>query len=101
MPAGAPPGMSVSNCSTVTVAGDVVVYLPSELPVTIKASIEMANGHTIRSDFSGLTVTSDSGSWGPREIHAEGKLNGGGPVLRVQTTNGNIEFRKTSSQSKR
>ena len=80
-----------------TVAGDIIVYLPSDLPVTVKAGIELANGHSIRSDFPGLKITSEGDKWGPKEIYAEGRLNGGGPVLKVHTTNGSIEFRKTSS----
>jgi DUF4097 and DUF4098 domain-containing protein YvlB len=84
-----------------TVAGDIIVYLPSDLPVTIKAGIEMANGHKIRTDFNGLRISSEGGDYGGGEIFAEGDLNGGGPVLKVHTTNGNIEIRKTSTSSKR
>ena len=77
-----------------TTVGDIVVYLPSEMKATIKAAIELANGHKITSDFSGLKIVSEGGQWGAKEIFAEGDLNGGGPLLKVHTTNGNIEFRK-------
>ena len=79
-----------------TAVGDIVIYLPSDLGVTVKAGIEVANGHGIISDFPGLKITSEGGQYGPREVYAEGNLNGGGPVLKVHTTNGNITFRKTS-----
>jgi hypothetical protein len=82
--------------------GDIVVYLPSDLPVTIKAGIELAQGHNIYAkDFQGINVTSEGGQYGPKTVYGEGSLNGGGPVLKVHTTNGNIVFKKTSSQAKR
>ena len=78
-----------------TTAGDIIVTLPSNLGVNVRAGIEMASGHKIRSDFPELKITSEGdGGYGPREIFAEGSLNGGGPMLKAQTTIGNIEFRK-------
>ncbi len=78
-----------------TTAGDITVYLSDNLPVTIRAAIELANGHTIRSDFADIHVSSEGGSWpGPRTVTAEGQLNGGGPVLKVRTSSGNINFRR-------
>jgi DUF4097 and DUF4098 domain-containing protein YvlB len=78
-----------------TTAGDITVYLADNLPVTVRASIELANGHTIRSDFPDIRVSSEGGSWpGPRSVTAEGQLNGGGPVLKVRTTSGNINLRR-------
>ncbi len=79
-----------------TAVGDITVYLPSDLGVTVKAEIELANGHTIRSDFLGLKIVSEGGEYGPREVFAEGNLNGGGPVLKVHTTNGSIAIHRTS-----
>jgi hypothetical protein len=78
-----------------TTVGDIVVYLPSDLAATIKASVELANGHNIFTDFDSIKVTKEGGEWGPREIYAEGRINGGGPVLKLHTTNGNIEIRKS------
>ncbi|MDP9268660.1 MAG: hypothetical protein M3P27_10120 [Acidobacteriota bacterium] len=77
-----------------TTAGDIVVTLPSNLGVHVRAGIEMATGHRIRSDFPELKITSEGGDYGPKEIFAEGVINGGGPMLKAQTTIGNIEFRK-------
>jgi hypothetical protein len=57
----------------------------------------MANGHRIRSDFPELRVQSEGNDWGPRNVYAEGALNGGGPVLKVSTVSGNIEFRKAGN----
>lgn len=77
-----------------TTVGDIVVYLPSDLAATIKASIEMANGHNIFTDFDGVKVTKENGDYGTREVWADGRINGGGPVLKLHTTNGNIEIKK-------
>lgn len=79
-----------------TTAGDIVVYLPSDLAATIKASIELANGHNIFSDFDGVKVSKEGGDFGPREVWADGRINGGGPVLKLHTTNGNIQIRKVA-----
>jgi hypothetical protein len=85
-----------------TSSGDIVVYLPSDLPVTVKAAVELANGHRIDTGiFKGINVSSEGGTYGPKTIWAEGNLNGGGPVLKVHTTNGSIVFRQTSNPSAR
>jgi len=86
-----------NNSTLETTAGDITVYLANDLPITIRAAIEMANGHTIRSDFNDIRVSSEGGSWpGPRTVTAEGQLNGGGPVLKVRTSSGNITFLRAS-----
>ncbi len=74
--------------------GDIVVYLSPQAKFTVRASVEMANGHKIVSDFPELKITNEGGQWGPRNAYAEGSLNGGGPTLRVRTNLGNIEFRR-------
>jgi DUF4097 and DUF4098 domain-containing protein YvlB len=85
-----------SNSALETSVGDVIVYISPNARVTVKASVEMANGHKIRSDFPELKITSEGGEWGPRNYRAEGSLNGGGPVLTVRTSSGNVEFRKAN-----
>lgn len=86
------------NSSTLeTVAGDITVYLANDLPITVRAAIEMANGHTIHSEFNDIHVSNEEGGWpGPRSVTAEGQLNGGGPVLKVRTSSGNISFLRAS-----
>jgi len=86
-----------SNSTLETAAGDITVYLANDLPITIRAEIEMANGHKIRSDFGDIHVSGEAGTWpGPRSLTAEGRLNGGGPVLEVRTSSGNITFLRAS-----
>jgi len=75
-------------------AGDVVVYLSPQLAAVIRASIDAASGHTILSDFPEIHITTEGGEWGAKTVWAEGRLNGGGPVLNVKTSTGNIEFRR-------
>jgi hypothetical protein len=84
-----------ANSVLETAVGDIVVYLPANFNVTVRAAIEAANGHKIYSDFSEIPVRTEDADW-PQTITAEGNLNGGGPVLKVQTTSGNIWFRRVS-----
>jgi DUF4097 and DUF4098 domain-containing protein YvlB len=89
-------GSERTDSSLETSAGDITVYLAPNLNMTIRASIELANGHRISSDFSEIRVVSEGGEWGPGSATAEGNLNGGGPVLKVRTTTGNISFLRAS-----
>jgi len=77
-----------------TGVGDVTVYLVPNINITVRASIEAATGHRIISDFPEIKVSSEGGQWEPKLISAEGNLNGGGPVLKVRTTMGNIYIRR-------
>jgi DUF4097 and DUF4098 domain-containing protein YvlB len=80
-----------------TSAGDIVVYIAPDVAITVRASIDLANGHKISSDFSDIRVSSEGGDWpGPKSFSAEGKLNGGGPTLKVRTTTGDIKFLRAS-----
>ncbi len=87
----------VRNNSTLeTSAGDITVYLANDLPISIRAEIEIANGHTIHSDFSDIHVSTEGGDYGPKTVTAEGQLNGGGPMLKVRTNSGSVNFRRIS-----
>lgn len=77
-----------------TSIGDIVVYLPADLAVTVQAAIAMANGHRIMSEFPDVKVASAAGDYGPRAIFAQGAIHGGGPTLKIETTAGNIELRR-------
>jgi len=79
-----------------TSAGDITVYLAPNVNLNIRASIEVANGHGISSDFPEIKVTTEGGDYGPKTVTAEGSLNGGGPMLKVRTTTGDICFRRAS-----
>jgi DUF4097 and DUF4098 domain-containing protein YvlB len=78
-----------------TAVGDVVVYVGPQTKLTVRATIDMANGHSIRaSDFPDIKITSEGGEWGPKSYSAQGNVNGGGPVLRIHTMTGNVEIRR-------
>ncbi len=79
-----------------TSAGDITVYIASDVGVNVRASIELASGHTIHSDFGEVQVNTEGGPWGPKTITAEGKVNGGGPLLKLRTTTGDINLRRSS-----
>jgi hypothetical protein len=89
---------SFTNSRLETSVGDIIVYVPDDLGVTIRATVEVAQGRGITSDFSGLTITRAQEGMGPREAYAEGNLNGGGPILHVHTVSGNIEFRRRNKK---
>lgn len=88
---------SFANSELETAFGDVEVYLPSDLPITIDAAIHNASGHTIVSDFP---LQIDPGGPGVRSrvIEGRGALNGGGQVLRIRTNAGNIEIRRLDTR---
>ena len=81
-----------------TSMGDVYVYLPVNLPLTIDAAIDAAAGHHIVTDFP-LSILGDKEDFSERTIRGHGTLNGGGEVLRIRTVAGNIEIRKLDSRS--
>lgn len=85
-------GISFTDSRLETSVGDITVYIPADLGVTIRAAVEMSRGYGIRSDFHELKVTESNARMGPRETYAEGALNGGGPLLHVHTSSGNIIF---------
>jgi hypothetical protein len=76
-----------------TSAGDIAVYIAADVALSVRASVDLGNGHHITSEFPGIHVASEGDQWGPRTLNAEGNLNGGGPVLKVRTTTGNISFK--------
>jgi len=79
-----------------TGAGDITVYIASDVAVNVRASVDMGTGHRISSDFSDIRVHSEGDQWGPKTLTAEGKLNGGGPLVKVHTSSGDICIRKSS-----
>ena len=81
-----------------TSMGDVYVYLPVDLRLTIDAAIDAAAGHHIVTDFP-LSILGDKEDFGERTIRGHGNLNGGGEVLRIRTVAGNIEIRKLDARS--
>lgn len=73
-----------------TGAGDITVYIAPDVAVTVRASVELGNGHRITSDFPDIHISSEGGPYGPKTLTADGKLNGGGPVVKIHTATGDI-----------
>ena len=86
-------GAPASDSTLETSAGDITVYIAPDVPISVRASVDLGNGHRIMSEFPDIHVASEGDQWGPRTLNADGKLNGGGPVLKVRTTTGDICFR--------
>ncbi len=88
-----------------TAGGEITLYIPEKLPATIRAEIEITDrweDYNIYSDFP-LTSASESGSEGRRLrsrkfIRSEGEINGGGDVIELYTTDGNIHIKKLLRQ---
>jgi len=79
-----------------TSAGDIKIYIAPSVSLSIRAAIEVANGHQIQSEFPEIRITAEGGEWGPKTVTGEGNLNGGGPKLKVRTTTGDITFLRAS-----
>lgn len=73
-----------------TGAGDITLWIPSNLRVTVRAQNETpGNSRRIISDFAGIAVKSSG-----LAVTAEGSLNGGGPLVRLVSTGGTIYIRR-------
>jgi hypothetical protein len=81
------------GCDLQSSDGDIVVYIPRELPVTIDALVRLGDEHRLIVDPAfPLKVSYDDPSEGGRMIRAEGPLNGGGEVLKLRAVAGNIRL---------
>ena len=73
-----------------TGSGDITVFIPSKLPITIRAENESSDSlRRIICDFPAIPVRLVGTA-----VVAEGPLNGGGPLLRIKGTGGTIYIRK-------
>ncbi len=81
-----------TNSSLHTASGDVSVCLNGG--ANVHAVSDMASGSGITTDFSTLNVTWQGGQFGPKSLWVEGAVNGGGPMLRIRTTIGQIALHR-------
>ena len=77
-----------------TEAGDITVYIASDVAINVRASVDMGSGHHITSEFPEIRISAEGSQWEAKTLNAEGKLNSGGPVLKVHTSSGDICFRR-------
>ncbi len=88
-------GRPVLDSSLETNVGNIVVWIPADLALSVDASVELGNSlNKIESEFSSIKVTRSGSDFGPGTVTAIGAINGGGPVLRIRNTTGRIEIRK-------
>jgi len=86
-----------------TAGGELVLYIPENLPATIRAEIKITDrwdDYNIYSDFP-LTTTEDTGEKQRsrrhrrrRSIRSKGDINGGGDLIELYTVNGDIHIKK-------
>jgi len=73
--------------------GDLVVFLPKEVSLTLDAAIEGGDNYRVEVDPAfPLTLKSDQIVSG-KAFRAEGMMGGGGPLLRLRVVSGNILLR--------
>jgi hypothetical protein len=87
-------GLRLQDSVFSTGAGDITVFIPSDIAVTIQALNESGRLGRIVSEFPEIAVRrlveeSNAG------VSAEGTLNGGGPVLKLTSAGGTIYLRRT------
>lgn len=81
------------GCDLQSSDGDIVVYIPKELPITIDASIQLGGAHGFTVDPAlPIKVSYEDQLNGKHVIRAAGELNGGGELLRLRTVAGNIRL---------
>jgi hypothetical protein len=86
-------GASLQDSILSTGAGDITVYIPSNLPLTVRALNENGPVGRIVSEFSEITVQ-QAAEAARQAVRAEGALNGGGPLLRLTSTGGTIYLKR-------
>ena len=83
-----------THCTLETGGGDITIYLPAELQATIDAELRLKRPkrtYTITSDFP-LEIEGDPDS--SDRLTARGTMNGGGGLIRLRTTNGDVRIEK-------
>ena len=87
-------GNRIEESTLSTNAGDITVFISSNLPLTVLARNDTGGAvGRIISDFPEIRVRAASQA-GVNPLVAEGALNGGGPVLHINVTGGTIYLRR-------
>ncbi|HWR52460.1 MAG TPA: hypothetical protein VN428_15215 [Bryobacteraceae bacterium] len=74
-----------------TQAGDITVYIPSNVAVTVEAVNASPGGNRIVSDFAEVRPRLQGGNM---RSEAQGSINGGGAILRLAAQGGTIYLRR-------
>ena len=84
-------GARLDNSSLLAGSGDITVLIPSNLALSVVARNDSGASPRILSDFSELRARSASLN---RPVVYEGAINGGGPVLMLDTSGGVIYLKR-------
>lgn len=86
-------GGRIEDSSLVAGSGDITVLIPSNLSLSVMARNDSGSAPRIVSDFSGIRASNAGLFTSPRV--AQGSINGGGPVLHINTEGGTIYLRRS------
>ncbi len=83
-----------THCTLETAGGDVTIYLPAELKATIDAELRIeGRSHREYEIISDFPIEIEGGRR-MKKIVGDGDINGGGDLIKLRTTNGDIEIKK-------
>ncbi|HKO04280.1 MAG TPA: TonB family protein [Candidatus Acidoferrales bacterium] len=77
--------------------GDIVIFLPKELSMTLDAAIEGGENYRIVVDPALMLSLKTNGLLSGKTFRAEGMMGGGGPLLRLRANSGNILLRPVAA----
>jgi hypothetical protein len=86
-------GAAIQDSLLSTGAGDITVFIPSNIPLTVRAQNEIGRAGRIVSEFTEIPVRQAIQAR-RAAVLAEGSLNGGGPVLLLNASGGTIYLRR-------
>jgi TonB family protein len=78
--------------------GDIIVFIPRAMAITVDATIESPAENRIEADQELPIKVTYATSAGRRPLRGKAVLNGGGDLLRLRTVSGNIRLRYSDSQ---
>lgn len=90
-------GMLKAPIRLSTSGGEITLELPADVKATVDAQIRTRDpfsNYTISSDFKLNIEEEDEHEHGYRLITAKGDINGGGPLIELETAEGNIYIEK-------
>ncbi len=85
-------GMMLEDSSLVAGSGDITVFIPSNLSLSVVAASQSNGPRRIFSDFNEVRVMNSGLFQAP--VTAQGSINGGGPMLNLSAASGVIYLRK-------
>jgi hypothetical protein len=84
---------SMRKSELVTSRGDIVVYFAGSVPGTLHAVAGTCPSRHFFSEFPEVKMSNGIAEYGPRSVVADGAIHGGGPLVDMRTTVGQIELR--------